>query len=189
MYRIMIVDDERNILTSLRRSINATAAFNRMFVETFDNPLHALHRGEEQAFDLVVSDYRMPQMDGVSFLSKLSELQPNIARLILSGYADLNAIIGAINKAQIFRFIAKPWDDYDLISSIQAALEQRALRLENQRLADIVRVQQGKLSRSELELARLEQRFPGITKVKRNSDGSIDLDLHLEDELAELALD
>lgn len=188
MYRIMIVDDEPNILASLRRSINSTTVLSGMAVETFDNPLHALHRAGEQAFDLVVSDYRMPQMDGVSFLSHLTELQPNIARLILSGYADLNAIIGAINKAQIFRFIAKPWDDYDLISSIQAALEHRGLRLENQRLADIVRVQQGKLSRSEVELAQLEQRFPGITKVKRHSDGSIDLDLEVE-ELAELALD
>lgn len=187
MNYIMIVDDEPNILASLRRSLNSSGVISHLVVESFDNPIHALKRGAEQAFDLVVSDYRMPQMDGVSFLTQLAELQPNIARLILSGYADLQSIIGAINKAQIFRFIAKPWDDYDLLASIKEGLAQRALKLENQRLADLVRVQQGKLSRREVELARLERRFPGITKVKRNCDGSIDLDLG--EELAELQLD
>ena len=180
MPKIMLVDDEPNILNSLRRAINAMpwdAVGEKLVVEAFSSPLSALERAQENAFDLVISDYRMPDMDGVSFLQRLIELQPDISRLILSGYADLQAVINAINKVQIFRFISKPWEDYDLTSSITQALAVRRLQLENQRLADQVRVQQGQLTRHELELRRLEKMYPGLTRIKREADGSIDLDL------------
>jgi len=114
-------------------------------------------------------------MDGVSFLRRLVGFQPDISRLILSGYADLQAVIAAINTVQIHRFISKPWDDYDLTASITQALGLRRLLLENRRLADQVRVQQGELSRHELELRRLEQIYPGLTRIERAADGSIDL--------------
>lgn len=180
MPRLMLVDDEVNILSSLRRALNAApeGTFDgQLVVETFQNPLDALARARDQAFDLVVSDYRMPQLDGVAFLEQLRVLQPNIARLILSGYADLKALVAAINRAEIFRFIGKPWNDQDLALTIRQSLEHRALVLENARLADLVRVQQGKLSRNEVALRRLEEQYPGLTKVQRQPDGSIDLDM------------
>lgn len=180
MPRLMLVDDEPNILNSLRRALNTMPADTfggHPTVETFTSPGHALARAQEVAFDLVISDYRMPGMDGVSFLERLIELQPNISRMILSGYADLSALIGAINRVQIVRFIAKPWDEIDLELSIRQALSHRALLMENARLADLVRVQQGRLSRTEVAIKRMEERYPGITKVKRGADGSIELDL------------
>ena len=131
----------------------------------------------------MISDYRMPDMDGVAFLSRLIEIQPNISRLILSGYADLHALVGAINRVQIFRFIAKPWDDHELETAISQALAQRHLIMDNQRLADIVRVQEGRLTRQEVELKRLEELHPGLTKIKRGADGSIDLDLDMDDDV------
>lgn len=180
MPRIMLVDDEANILSSLKRALSALpeGTFDRaLVIETFVNPLEALARGRDVSFDLVVSDYRMPEMDGVTFLQQLREIQPNIARLILSGYADLKALIAAINRAEIYRFIAKPWDEHDLVLAIQQALQHRSLVTENQRLADLVRVQRGKLSRNELALKQMEEKYPGITQVKRQPDGSIDLDM------------
>ncbi len=187
MPRLMLVDDEVNILSSLRRALNAMpqGTFGgTLQVEVFHSPAQALARAAEQAFDLVISDYRMPEMDGVEFLEKLREIQPNVARLILSGYADLKALVAAINRAEIFRFIAKPWDDHDLASSIRQALEHRQLITENARLADLVRVQQGKLSRNEMAMKQMEEKYPGITQIKRQADGSIDLDLDLDsDEL------
>lgn len=180
MARLMLVDDEPNILRSLRRAINAMPEERfggKLTIETFEQPKLALARAAEIAFDLVVSDFRMPEMDGVVFLANLIEIQPNIARLILSGYADLQAVMAAINRVQVFRFIAKPWDDYELGTAISQALEHRALLLENQRLADLVRLQQGQLSRQELETKKLEEQYPGLTKVTRGADGSIDLDL------------
>ena len=180
MTRLMLVDDEPNILSSLRRALNAMPS--DMFegglqVETFEFPMEALERARHSAFDLVISDYRMPLMDGVAFLEALREVQPHIARLILSGYADLGGMIGAINRANISRFIAKPWDVLELEIAIRQALEHRNLLIENQTLADLVRVQKGQLSRSDQAMIEMERRFPGLTKVKRDANGAIDLDL------------
>jgi two-component system, probable response regulator PhcQ len=186
MSRLMLVDDETNILSSLRRAINAMpeGTFDGpVTVETFVNPQQALERASEQAFDLVISDYRMPEMDGVAFLEALRAIQPDIARMILSGYADLKSLIAAINRAEIYRFVAKPWDEHDLALAIRQALSHRALMMENAHLADLVRVQRGKLSRSELMMKRMEEQYPGITQVKRQPDGSIDLDMGLDEEL------
>jgi DNA-binding NtrC family response regulator len=181
--RILLVDDEPNILSSLRRVINAmpwSAVGETPTVDTFNSPVAALERANEMAFDLVISDYRMPEMDGVSFLERLVQIQPSIARIILSGYADLQALVDAINKVQIFRFVSKPWNDFELTTSIIQAIEQRRLIVENQRLADQLRVKQGQLSRHELELRRLESEYPGLTRIKRGSDGSIDLGIDFD---------
>jgi DNA-binding NtrC family response regulator len=185
MTRLMLVDDEPNILSSLRRALNAMSSDvfeGGVQIETFEYPMQALERAKESAFDLVISDYRMPVMDGVAFLEALRKLQPHVARLILSGYADLGAMIGAINRANIFRFIAKPWDALELEIAIRQALEHRNLLIENQTLADLVRVQKGQLSRSERAMIELERRFPGLTQVKRDADGAIELDLSAIDE-------
>lgn len=181
MYRIMLVDDEDNILRALRRVLVSTPCIYdgveyKIRVETFTSPGEALQHARHNAVDLVLSDYRMPHMDGVAFLKEFKQIQPNAARLILSGYADLNAVIGAINEAQIYRFLNKPWNDYDLVSSIAQALAYRNLMLENQYLADKARVEKGKMTPQELERKRLEEQEPGITKVTWGPDGSVILD-------------
>jgi response regulator RpfG family c-di-GMP phosphodiesterase len=179
MHRIMLVDDEPNILNALRRVLSrqvdeqAAPAYQ---IEAFENPPDALRRAEHVAFDLVVSDYRMPEMSGVEFLRRLIEIQPRVARLILSGYADLEGLVGAINEARIDRFIAKPWHDFELCSAVEQALDRRRLALENERLADLVRVQRGKMTRQEMELRRLEAQYPGLTRVKRGADDAIEID-------------
>jgi len=177
--RLLLVDDEANILSSLRRAIHAMPSVlfgGQMIIESFDEPELALERAKVCAFDLVITDYRMPNLDGVAFLQQLIKIQPQIARMILSGYADLQALVAAINRVQISRFVSKPWDDFELGSAVAEALQHRKLLLENQRLADLVRCQQGLLSAHELERQRLEAMYPGITQVKRHADGAIDLE-------------
>lgn len=179
MHRILLVDDEQNVLNALRRIFSASSGEKgQVFqIELFTSPLQALKRAENgAAFDLVLSDYRMPDMNGVDFLTAFRQLQPNAVRLILSGYTDLEALIGAINEAQIFRFIAKPWKQYELISAVTQALAHHDLLLENQRLADQVRLQKGLISKQEMALRRLEEESPGITKVRWGEDGSVLLD-------------
>ena len=189
MYRIMFVDDEQNILNALRRlfvSPSMQDSGNPEFqVETFASPQLALRRAEDGVvFDLVISDYRMPEMDGVAFLKAFRQIQPHAERLILSGYADLEALVGAINEAQIFRFISKPWHDYELKAAVAQALAHRDLLRDNQQLADQVRLQIGVISKQEMALRRLEEESPGITKVHWGTDGSVIFD---ETELSDTA--
>ncbi|MCU7376261.1 response regulator [Paucibacter sp. O1-1] len=177
--RIMLVDDEPNILRALQRLLRhglQEAGWPSHPCEVFTDAASALDRGKECGFALVISDYRMPGMGGVEFLRSMRELQPDCARIILSGYADLNGLVAAINQAGISRFIAKPWTDHDLLCTVRQVLQIRALAIENQRLADLVRQQSGQLTAQEAELKRLEQLEPGITRVTWGSDGSFILE-------------
>jgi response regulator RpfG family c-di-GMP phosphodiesterase len=115
-------------------------------------------------------------MNGVELLCNLRKLQPDCARVILSGYTDLNGLIGAINEARIDRFIAKPWNDFELVSALSQILEIRALRLENDSLAAQARCDRGEISSAELEMQRLERLEPGITQVRWGPDGSVVMD-------------
>lgn len=175
--RILLVDDEKNILSALRRvltsGIRVDDEIQEVTVELFDKPAEALKRAELTSFDLVISDYRMPEMTGVAFLRAFRRIQPDAARIILSGYADLAGLVSAINEAGIYRFISKPWNDYDLRLAISQTLSHKNLLMENQRLADIVRMQEGRLTKQDLALKRLEQENPGITKVNWGADGSV----------------
>ncbi|MBS1198254.1 MAG: response regulator [Proteobacteria bacterium] len=181
MSRIMIVDDENAILQALRRLLRAVPCTcgNSSFeleIETFDSAPAALEHARHHAFDLFLTDYRMPGMDGVAFLKAVKAIQPDAARLILSGYADLNALMRAVNEVGIDRFIGKPWNDYELASAIAQSLAHRDLMLENRRLADLMRVECGDLSDEAAEAKRLEGMEPGITQVNWGPDGSVILD-------------
>ena len=140
------------------------------------SPLAALENAKQESYDLFISDYRMPLMDGIEFLKGAKEMQPDAARLILSGYADLNALLRAVNEVGIERFIAKPWNDYELMSAIGQALAHRELLLENRQLANLVRLEMGDATPEELEAQRLEAIEPGITEVNWGPDGSVLLD-------------
>ena len=186
MYRIMFVDDEINVLTALKRSLTRIPIDeldgDRPDIETFISARQAVARIKRMPVDLIISDYRMPEMSGVEFLTEAVEAEPDVARIILSGNADLDAVVDAINKVQIFRFVAKPWHDYELKSAVVQALAARNLTLENRRLADLVRVQYAKISRREAELRRLEAESPGITRFSLLPDGSIAVDDDEEDQ-------
>jgi YesN/AraC family two-component response regulator len=187
MTRILIVDDDESILKALRRLLILTPCTigetsEKLQVDYFTSPLEALEKARNTAYALVLSDYRMPQMNGVQLLRALREIQPDAARLILSGYADLNGLISAINEAGISRFISKPWNDYELIATLGQVLTLRELTLENQRLADQVRLAAGAISPEEIERKRLEAIEPGITQVTWGPDGSILLDESLLDD-------
>jgi two-component system probable response regulator PhcQ len=126
MYRVLLVDDEPNILSSLRRSLATIDARQldgeALRFETFTSPEAAITRCDEEDFDLVISDYRMPSMNGVEFLARVMESQPAVPRVIISGYADREAIIAAVNTVHLTRFIEKPWDDEDLRRAVVSIL-------------------------------------------------------------------
>jgi two-component system, probable response regulator PhcQ len=186
MSRILIIDDEAGIVNALRRLLSTTPCVAggstfRLTVDAFTSPQDALEKARHTSYDLFLSDYRMPVIDGIKLLTALRQIQPDAARLILSGYADLNGLIGAINEAGISRFIAKPWNDYELVAAIGQALAVRELSRENQRLADQVRLRTGAVSAEEIERRRLEAEEPGITHVNWGPDGSVLIDESLLD--------
>jgi two-component system, probable response regulator PhcQ len=133
--RIMLVDDEEAILQSLRRLFRRMpCAYGilryELEIEMFSSPMAALSRAREAEFDGFLSDYRMPAMDGVEFLRKVTEIQPDAVQILFSGNADRDAVEQAFQEVHIFRFIAKPWDDSILVSAIAESLNYRDLMLE-----------------------------------------------------------
>jgi response regulator RpfG family c-di-GMP phosphodiesterase len=176
MSNLLIVDDEPNVLNALRRMCQNNAilpAIPDPSITTFTSPMQAVKYVSEHRVDLVISDYRMPDMDGAAFLTRVKELQPDTARIILSACTDMDGIVRAINHAGIFRFVSKPWSDHDLKVVILEVLAHRKLLIENRRLADEVRSQRGVISRQQLELERLEMESPGITQVHWTDDGGV----------------
>jgi len=176
MAELLIVDDEPSVVSALRRMCldpMITPAIPDAHVTTFTSPVEAIEYVRDHGIDLVISDFRMPEMDGATFLTQVKELQPDTARMILSAYTDMEGIVRAINDAGIFRFVSKPWSNAELRASIVQILQHRGLMLENQLLANEVRVQRGIISHQQAELERLEAETPGITRVRWTKDGGV----------------
>ncbi|WP_426342278.1 HD domain-containing phosphohydrolase [Pseudoduganella sp. S-14] len=130
MMTILCVDDEPNILSSLRRLFRGKG----YEVLTAISGAQGLELLAQQPVDLVISDMRMPEMDGARFLAQVRERWPNTVRLLLTGYSDVQSIQDAINCGEIYRYITKPWDDNDILLIVRHALERHQLELEKQRL-------------------------------------------------------
>ncbi len=140
--KILVVDDEENILRAIRRLL-------------MDEDLEVLTAtsGEEalriliadQDVGLIVSDQRMPGLTGVDFLEKARKIVPDTIRIVLTGYADVNAAIDAINRGGAYRYVTKPWKDDELVQIIREAAQRFSLLKENKRLSGIMKRQNGEL--------------------------------------------
>ena len=138
MYQVMLVDDEDYILKALKRTINMYTDWE---VETYQDPREALRRARTTVFDAVITDYMMPEINGLELLQELRDIQPDTIRILLTGVIDIETVMSAINKAGAFRFIPKPWDDEQLLDNIREGLKFRDILLENRILAETVREQ------------------------------------------------
>jgi two-component system, probable response regulator PhcQ len=173
MHRIMIIDDEENILSSLKRILKKEHDFE---VVAHTNPHAALAVANREKFHLFLSDYRMPSMDGVELLARTKNFNPHAMRLVISGAADFNALIEAINQAEIYRFIPKPIQVTDLIQTLRQALDTYDLMEENRRLSALVKTQQDELQQKERILKQFAEQHPALVNVQRDKDGSIIID-------------
>ncbi|MBI1910779.1 MAG: response regulator [Deltaproteobacteria bacterium] len=134
---ILFVDDEKNILNSLVRLFRREG-YNILTAEGGHEALELIARNK---VDLVISDHRMPVMDGVEFLSKVKESSPDTIRFMLTGYAELKAVMAAINKGEVYRYITKPWNDEELKRTVEDAVEKINLLHENKRLHEVTKRQ------------------------------------------------
>jgi DNA-binding NtrC family response regulator len=169
---ILLLDDESNVLSALRRTLRRPLG-ERVTIQTFTDPYEALTCIGEQAFDVIVSDYRMPLMDGIQFLRFAREIQPGALCMIVSASTEINGVMSAINDVGVFRYIVKPWTTELLVEDMQAAIAQSEANREQRRLADAMRVENGELGRNEAERRRLEELEPGITLVAWGPDGEV----------------
>jgi DNA-binding NtrC family response regulator len=121
---IVIVDDEDIVLTSISSFLELETEY---VLHTFNSPHKALEYVKDNEVDLVVSDYLMPEMDGMSFLAQVRDLKPSVPRIILTGYADKENAIKAINEVGLFQYIEKPWDNDDMLIIFRNGLERQNL--------------------------------------------------------------
>ena len=169
MRRMLMIDDEINVLHALQRSLRQCGFADQLRIELFTDTGDALARAAEVEFDIVLSDFHMPGMNGIAFLQSFRQLQPEAIRLVLSASTQFDTVMRALNEAEIFRYLAKPWQQADLQAVIGQALARRDE-------ADRIGVQAGRMTTQEIAARRLEADEPGITKVNWGPDGSVMLD-------------
>ena len=121
---IVVVDDEKN-LTSALKALFMTEGFTDFAL--FNNPLEAIEFLKQSKPDIIISDFMMPEMNGLEFLSETKKLYPDVSKILLTGYADKENAIRAINEIGLYKYIEKPWDNDDLIITIQNGIERSNL--------------------------------------------------------------
>lgn len=159
---ILCVDDEANILSALRRLFKPMG----YQVVTAMSGAEGLRILDEKAIDLVISDMRMPEMDGAEFLEKVAMKWPWIVRVLLTGHADISSTIQAVNKGKIYRYVSKPWEETDLKLTVQGAVEQRFLEQERRRLEKLTYMQNEELQELNAQLEdKVAQRTEELAKA------------------------
>lgn len=148
---ILCVDDEPNVLAALRRLLRTDG--HAVFCAP--GAVAGLAVLEREAIDIVISDMRMPEINGTEFLEQVRGRWPATKRVLLTGYADVHSIVGAINRGEIHRYITKPWNERELLQVVEHAQERLALEREKERLEALALAQNESLR--ELN-ATLEQR-------------------------------
>jgi putative nucleotidyltransferase with HDIG domain len=140
-HTVLFVDDEVNILKALQRLLR----HEDMSVLCASRASEALEMLDKTPAQVVVTDQRMPEMSGVDLLSHVRERHPDVVRMMLTGYTEMDVAVEAINRGEIYRLITKPWNDDELRATIRQAFEQSDLRDEIKRLNQITREQNFKL--------------------------------------------
>ncbi len=140
-HTILFVDDEVNILKALQRLLRAEP----LKVLSASRPQEALELLERTPAQVVVTDQRMPEMTGVELLAAVRERHPDVVRMMLTGYTEMNVAVEAINRGEIYRLITKPWNDDELKATIRQAFDHSDLKREIKRLNQVTREQNFKL--------------------------------------------
>lgn len=168
LHRVLIVDDEESILRSVQRLLR-----NQPYeVVTAGGAKEAIAIFERETVHLVMADHRMPGRTGVELLREIRDRWPETIRIILSGYTEVKAIIGAVNDGEVYKYFTKPWNDEEIKINLRRALEQYDLQAENRRLTEEIVAQNERLRQLN---ALLDQRAAdataGFTSFQRMLDG------------------
>jgi DNA-binding NtrC family response regulator len=132
---VLLVDDEEMVITSVRAYLALEADYD---LQGFTRPESAIEFMKTNPFDVVVSDYLMPKINGIQLLRNAKELAPEASRILLTGHSDKQSAIEAINEVALFQYIEKPWDNQQLLLAIQGGVERaRLLRDLRDKIAEL----------------------------------------------------
>ena len=173
--KILIVDDELLVVKALQRSLN-DERFEIFQAQSGKAALEIMHK---QKVKVVISDERMPEMGGADFLAIVREKYPATVRIMLTGHADITAIMKAVNGGEIYRFFVKPWDDVELGLAVRLAVGKYDLEEENRRLLSVIKHQA-------MEIKFMEKRYPGISRMEKNMAGSYVMPDMTDEDLAKI---
>ena len=165
---VLLVDDEESILNSLRRLLRGQP----YDVLLAGSGAQALEIMAAQPVDLLMTDARMPSMDGAMLLAETHRLYPATTRILLTGYADMTMMIKAINEGQIHRYISKPWNDEEMLLTLRQSLEHQHSERERVRLERLTRDQNEQLKALN---ATLEKRVAARTSELQQTADMLDL--------------
>ncbi|MCW3114402.1 MAG: response regulator [Segetibacter sp.] len=129
--KVLYIDDESDNLTSFKATFRRN--FSILTAESGDAAIKIL---EEATIHVILSDQRMPKMTGIEFFEKIQAIHPDPIRILITGYTDINAVIEAINRGQVYKYLTKPWDEEDVKIYVEKAYEVYRLRKENVELTD-----------------------------------------------------
>jgi len=130
VHSVLVVDDEEIVAKNIERLLEIIKV-KFVYASNGKDGL-AIIKKAKKPFSIIISDQRMPGMMGYEFLEKAKEISPDALRFLITGYSDMDAIINAVNKGAIHRYIAKPWDAKDFLETIKAGLKEYELVLENE---------------------------------------------------------
>jgi len=165
--KLLLVDDEPNLTSALVRSLDR----KQFEIFTADSAQQGLMILAGNDIDVIVSDERMPGMTGSQFLAEVRKKWPNTIRMILSGQADLEAAVRAINEGEVYRFLLKPCHPQELQMTILQGLQHKKLVAQSRKLL-------AEHQKNVNLLEALEKDNPGITKVEMDDDGVIDMEAY-----------
>lgn len=161
-HSVLLVDDEPHIITALKRVLQDLPV-TILSAPNGDEGLRVLRDHEAH---VVISDERMPQMAGSDFLALVKERYPSTIRMMLTGYASIEAAMRAVNEGAIYRFFMKPWNDLEVVLAVKSACDLYDVEEENRLLIRMVRIHQN-------HLRELDRKYPEILQHEKDADGNI----------------
>lgn len=164
VYSVLCVDDEQNILRAIKRALFSL----KIDLTLAESGEQALAIMAQKTIHVVISDMKMPNMTGAALLEQVAEKYPDTFRVVLTGFADIDATIKAVNQGRIHRYLQKPWDNQELINTIEEGLERIKLKDENARLQKLTRLQNAKLKEVNAELENTVQKRTRQIKAALN---------------------
>ncbi|MEL7399703.1 MAG: response regulator, partial [Pseudomonadota bacterium] len=180
---VLLVDDEENILKSLRRTLRRS----EVEIVTATSGRDALYIMENTDVDLIISDMRMPEMSGAEFLAEAAKTYPNTIRILLTGYADLESTIAAVNEGKISRYLTKPWNDDEIRQVVEENLRSKLLEVRNQQLSRELLEKNAELERLNASLEeKVAQRTAGLNQANQELSQSYEHMVTLASSIAAL---